>query len=98
MKGCATMPLDQQHLVTILKDILVNQQMDCCGSVAECEQVGRLVKSLMVDEGIDNQTKDILQEIYSYCQKGINSTDLDQHIESHQQQLSQWVTNMDQLL
>lgn len=91
------MPLDQQHLVTILKDILVNQQIDCCGSVSECEQVGRLVKSLMVDESINDHTKDILQEIYSYCQKGINSTDLDQHIESHQQELSQWVTNMDQL-
>ncbi|MEH7583434.1 YtzH-like family protein, partial [Priestia megaterium] len=29
--------------MNILKDILSNHQSDCCGTVAECEQVERLI-------------------------------------------------------
>ncbi|MDZ5472568.1 YtzH-like family protein [Bacillus sp. 31A1R] len=90
------MPINSQDQVNLLKDILNNHQTDCCGSVAECEQLERLVKSLMINADVNNNVKDVLQEIYSYSQHGVNSTDLDQHIESHQQQLSEWVTNIDQ--
>lgn len=87
------MPLNQQHQVEVLKDILSNHQTDCCGSVSELEQLERLAKSLMVDSNLNNQ---VLEQIYSYSQNGINSSNLDNHIESHQQQLSQWVSDMDQ--
>lgn len=87
------MPLDQQHQLEILKDILNNHQTDCCGSVSELEQLERLVKQLMGHSNINN---DVLDQIYSYSQNGINSSNLDQHIESHQGQLSQWVSDMDQ--
>lgn len=90
------MPLNQQHVMTLLKDILNDHKSDCCGSVSECEQLERLVKSLMVDYRTNNDAKDILSKIYSYSQDGINSTNLDQHIESHQQQLSQWASEIDQ--
>lgn len=90
------MPLNQQHQMNLLKDILNDHQLDCCGSVSECEQLERLVKSLMVDSSINNDVKDVLGQIYSYSQGGINSTNLDQHIESHQQQLSQWTSDIDQ--
>lgn len=87
------MPLNQQYQVELLKDILSNHQLDCCGSVSELEQLERLVKSLMADANLNN---DVLEQIYSYSQNGINSSNLDNHIESHQQQLSQWVSDMDQ--
>ena len=32
------MPINQQHQLEVLKDILVNHQSDCCGTVSECEQ------------------------------------------------------------
>lgn len=35
------MPLNAEHQMNILKDILSNHQSDCCGTVAECEQVER---------------------------------------------------------
>lgn len=90
------MPLTEHDQVNLLKDILNNHQTDCCGSVSECEQLERLIKSLMVNTNIDQNVKAVLQEIYEYSQNGINSTNLDTHIESNQQQLSNWVDHIDQ--
>ena len=90
------MPLSHEHQVTLLKDILTNHQSDCCGSVAECEQLERLVKSLMVNTQVDQNVKNILQEVYQYGQHGAETADLDQHISSNQENLSQWVNDIDQ--
>lgn len=90
------MPLNQYDQVGLLKDILNNHQMDCCGSVAELEQLERLIKSLLANTNIDHNVKNVLEEIYYYSQHGINSNNLDQHIESHQDNLSQWVSEIDQ--
>ncbi|WP_338449148.1 YtzH-like family protein [Niallia oryzisoli] len=90
------MPLQYQDQVNLLKDILSNHQTDCCGSVSECEQLERLIKSLMVNSNIDQNNKQVLDQIYSYSQSGINASNLDAHIELHQEQLSQWVDNIDQ--
>ncbi|MFE8703379.1 YtzH-like family protein [Cytobacillus sp. FJAT-54145] len=90
------MPLNQYDQVGLLKDILNNHQMDCCGSVAELKQLERLIKSLLANTNIDQNVKSVLEEIYYYSQHGINSNNLDQHIESHQGNLSQWVSEIDQ--
>lgn len=90
------MPLSHQDQVNLLVDILSNHQTDCCGSVSECEQLERLVKSLMVNNNINNNVKSVLQEIYDYSQYGIQTNDLNQHIESNQNQLSEWVNDIDQ--
>lgn len=90
------MPLSHDDQVTLLKDILNNHQADCCGSVAECEQLERLVKSLMVNTQVDENVKTILQEVYEYSQHGAETADLDLHILSNQDNLSQWVSNIDQ--
>jgi hypothetical protein len=88
------MPLSHEHQMTILKDILSNHQTDCCGTVSECEQIERLVKSLMGNANIQQHVKDVLPDIYTYGQNGKYSTNLDEHILSHQQQLSQWITEL----
>ncbi|WP_040207592.1 YtzH-like family protein [Neobacillus jeddahensis] len=90
------MPLSHGDQVTLLKDILNNHQTDCCGSVSECEQLERLVKSLMVNTEIDQNVKNILQEVYQYSQYGSQTADLDQHISSNQENLSQWVSDIGQ--
>lgn len=90
------MPLEQRDQMNLLKDILSNHQTDCCGSVSECEQLERLVKSLMVNGQVDHNVKNILEEIYTYSQNGIRTSELDAHIESHQQQLDGWVSEIDQ--
>jgi hypothetical protein len=90
------MPLSHENQVSLLKDILNDHQTDCCGSVAECEQVERLVKSLMVNNNINQNVKAVLEEIYRYSQSGINSSNLDEYITSQQGQLSDWVSEIDQ--
>jgi hypothetical protein len=90
------MPLSYQDQVNLLKDILTNQQTDCCGSVAECEQLERLVKSLMVNTSIDSQVKPVLQEIYNYSQNGKYTSDLDEHILTNQNNLTNWVDDIGQ--
>jgi hypothetical protein len=91
------MPLNHQDQVTLLKDILTNHQTDCCGSVSECEQLERLVKSLLVNTEVNQNVKNILQEVYQYSQYGAGTADLDEHILTNQSNLSEWVSNINQL-
>ncbi|WLR56026.1 YtzH-like family protein [Mesobacillus subterraneus] len=88
------MPLSHQDQVNLLKDILSNQQTDCCGSVAEYQQLERLIKSLMVNTNVDGNIKSILQDVYQYSQHGVNASDMEQHIQTNQGQLSQWVNDI----
>ena len=90
------MPISQQDKLNLLKDILNNHQMDCCGSVSECEQLKRLVKSIMMQPGLDPYAHSVLEEIYYYSQHGSQSAQLDNHIEAHQSELSQWVNEINQ--
>ncbi|PFH91066.1 YtzH-like family protein [Bacillus sp. AFS088145] len=87
------MPLNHEHQLTILRDILMNHQSDCCGTVSECEQLERLVQSLLTNDKITDDVKSMLNDVYYYSQSGKYSSDLDQHITNHQNQLSQWVTD-----
>jgi hypothetical protein len=89
-------PLNHQDQVNLLKDILNNHQTDCCGSVSEVEQIQRLVESLLVDSNINSDVKNVLQKIQNYSQNGIHAENLNQHIESNQQQLSNWVNDINQ--
>lgn len=90
------MPLNDQDQVNLLKDILSNHQTDCCGSVSECEQLERLVQSLLSNNNINNDVKAVLREIQIYSQGGIQTSDINQHIETNQQQLSSWVNDINQ--
>ncbi|MBO9130877.1 YtzH-like family protein [Bacillus sp. 165] len=89
------MPLNHEHQMEILKDILTNHQTDCCGTVSEYEQLERLIKSLMTNDNVNNEMKNMLPDMYSYSQSGKNASDLDQHITSHQDELSNWLGGMD---
>lgn len=89
------MPLSHEHQMSLIKDILSNQQTDCCGSVAEYEQVERLVKSLMVNMNINDDVKNVLTEIYNYSQTGISSNNLESYITTNQDNLTQWVEDID---
>lgn len=94
-KGVFAMPLEHQHQVALLKDILTEHQSDCCGTVAECEQLERVIKSLMVNTDIHQDLKSVLQNIYSYSQDGKNSPELNSYITSQQNVLTQWIDDID---
>lgn len=90
------MPIQYTDQLNLLKDILQNQQEDCCGSVSEYEQIERLVKALMVSGHIDQEAISILNEIYSYGQNGKYTQNSERHIETHQNELNSWVSQIDQ--
>ncbi|EMA6342594.1 YtzH-like family protein [Bacillus cytotoxicus] len=89
------MPINQQHQLEILKDILINHQSDCCGTVAECEQLERLIQSLLANDNISADAKAMLNDVYYYSQSGKYSSDLDNHISNNQAQLTEWIAGMD---
>ncbi len=90
------MPIHYTDQLNLLKDILERQLSGSRGSVSECEQIERLVKSLLANHVLDQRTKDILTDIYEYGQKGKYTQKLDEHIENHQDQLVQWVNEIGQ--
>lgn len=90
------MPIQYTDQLNLLKDILRNQQEDCCGSVSECEQIERTVKSLLINGQLPAEAVEILNDIYKYGQQGKNTQHLDTHIQNHQEQLSNWVNEIDQ--
>lgn len=91
------MPLDLHNQISVLMDILSNQQTDCCGTVAECEQLERLVKSMLNNENLSSEAKNVLMDVYQYSQNGKNTQHLDEHILSHQQEISQWINDIHEL-
>lgn len=90
------MPIQYTDQLNLLKDILQNHQEDCCGSVSECEQIERTVKSLLVSGQLPADAQEILTDIYKYGQQGKYTQHLDIHIQNHQEQLSNWVNQIDQ--
>ncbi|MFD1706795.1 YtzH-like family protein [Siminovitchia sediminis] len=90
------MPLSYHDQIGLLKDIMVNHLEDLQGSVSECTQIGRLVKSLLANQEVHPELTPVLEEIYFYCQTGSRTKDLTGHIDSHQEHLSHWIGNIDQ--
>jgi hypothetical protein len=95
MKGSANiMGLNQQNQIHLLKDILSDHQADCTGTVAECEQMERIIKSLMANTNLDAGLKGVLEDIYLYSQRGKSSASINSHIQEHQDHLTQWVEDI----
>ncbi|MFD1739286.1 YtzH-like family protein [Bacillus salitolerans] len=85
------MPINLHHQLSVLLDILANHQTDCCGTVAECEQLERLVQSLLANDNLSLEAKNVLIDVYQYSQTGKYTQHLDEHITNHQENLSHWV-------
>ena len=88
------MPLSHQDQLMLLKDILSEHESECCGTVAEYEQLERLIQSLIANDAVNEQLKQSLESIYSYSQQGKYSRDSTKHINAYQQQLSQWILDL----
>jgi hypothetical protein len=84
------MPINTKDQLTILNDILQNQLDDCCGTVSECQQIQRLIQSILAKTD-SMQLSTALQDIYQYSQTAVNSPDLDGYVSNNQHQLSSWI-------
>ena len=78
------MTLSVNNQLTLLYDILDEQQADCCASVSEYEQIIRLVESMVRNNSISNeQLLSLLPEIYHYGRQGVSAQNMQitlQHI------------------
>lgn len=92
------MPISQKDQLTLLQDLLRNHHTDTCGSKSECEQIARLVQSLQNQETIHQDLLPLLNDVDQYSKNGIESSDLNEHISSSKEDLSQWVDTMNQLI
>lgn len=88
------MPLQTSDQVRLLADLLQNQQTDCCGSNQECEQMERLVQSLLSNPNTAQEMKSILEDISVYSKSGSTTQELDQHITSYQSNLGDWASQL----
>lgn len=88
------MPLNEQDQLSLLQDILKNHQVDCCGTVSECEQLERIIQSLNNNQQINQQVKDILIDVFSYSQQGQNADNINDYINNHKEDISQWIDNL----
>jgi hypothetical protein len=83
---------DQMHL---LYDILTNHKIDCCGSMSECQQIQRIVQSLVNDNSLSYEMKNTLKDIYDYSKVPETNQHLEHHIIQHNSHLDNWISSID---
>lgn len=89
------MTLNAYNQLSLLSDLLSEQAEDCCGSVAEYQQIKRLVQSLMANDAVNNQNlMQILPDIYNYGRQGEIAQNLEQHITTNQTNINTWLQHI----
>src|SRR5699024_11626231 len=77
------MTLSVNHQLMLLHDILDEHHLDHSASVAEHQQIKRIVQTILANNSIsDEQLLELLPEIYNYGQKGESSRNQPDHITS----------------
>lgn len=91
------MTLTVNNQLTLLLDLLDEQQLDSSGNVSEYQQIKRLVKSMLANNSItDEQLLQLLPEIYNYGRQGENAQDVPEHITANKQNIDNWINAIQQ--
>ncbi|OZU89581.1 hypothetical protein CIL03_00060 [Virgibacillus indicus] len=91
------MTLTVNNQLTLLLDLLDEQQLDSSGNVSEYQQIKRLVKSMLANNSItDEQLLQLLPEIYKYGQQGENTQNVPEHIQENEQNINNWISAIQQ--
>ena len=85
------MTLTVQNQLTLLHDLLDEQMSHKNGSVAEYQQIKRLVQSLTANKQVSNgQLLQLLPEIYNYGLQGEIAQSLPEHITTNKANIETW--------
>lgn len=85
------MTLTIQNQLTLLHDLLDEQITDKSGSIAEYQQIKRLVQTMISKNYItDGQLLNLLPEIYNYGLRGEIAQCLTEHIVSNEENIEIW--------
>jgi len=91
------MTLSVNNQLTLLHDILDEHHLDRSASIAEHQQLKRLVQAIMDNNHIsDEQLLQYLQEIYHYGQQGENASSQTDHISSNKNNIVNWISAIQQ--
>src|SRR5699024_12642302 len=92
-----TMILLENIQMTTLYDILDEHHLDRSASIAEYQQLKRLVQAIMDNNHIsEEQLLQYLQEIYHYGQQGENASSQTDHISSNKNNIVNWISAIQQ--
>ncbi|MFC0522272.1 YtzH-like family protein [Pontibacillus salicampi] len=87
--------LSAKDQVSLLYDLVSEQSEDCCGTLSECQQIQRIARSLLSRKNIsDENVLKILPAIYEYSLQAESTSDLNEHITSNQDQLTEWAASI----
>lgn len=81
--------MDYQDQLTLLADILKNQQQSGFGTTDEFSQIHRLAKALQGQENLNDNMQQTLANITDYCANG-NCTE-------NAPQINQWIQSIDEI-
>ncbi|MBM7554916.1 YtzH-like family protein [Thalassobacillus pellis] len=93
------MPLTVNDQLNVLYDLLSEQCEDGCGTIAECEQIARLVHSLQakLDDDAYHDFRSQLPAIYKYSSNLHSDDQFEDHIISNQANLKQWTNALSEI-
>lgn len=91
------MTLTVNNQLTLLHDILDEQIADSSGSIAEYQQIKRLVQAMISKNNItDEQLLQLLPEIYNYGLQGEIAQSLPEHITTNKDNIENWKSAIQQ--
>ncbi|PAV30110.1 hypothetical protein CIL05_06500 [Virgibacillus profundi] len=91
------MSLTVNNQLTLLHDLLDEQNLDSIGNISEYQQIKRLVSSMLANNRItDEQLLQLLPEIYNYGRQGENAQNVPEHITTNKQNIENWISAIQQ--
>lgn len=96
-RGEFLMTLSVNNQLMLLHDILDEHHVDRSGSVAEYQQIKRLVQAIITKDSIaDEQLLQLLPEMYDYGKRGESAQNQPEHITSYQNNIESWLSAIQQ--
>lgn len=89
------MPIDQNHQLAILTDILRTQHLDCYATGSEYEQIARLANHLLQHNHVPAGMRDTLKLIHHYGVLGTQNNVSELYVHQNQGQLNEWVETLE---
>lgn len=89
------MSLTTKNQLELLYDLISLHAEECSGSTEECAQIYRLINAIKNHPSFDQSALAAhTQAMDQYAKDGINSTDMETHIQRYQADLEQWATSI----
>lgn len=91
------MTLSVNDQLRLLHDLLDEQMLDNTGSIAEYQQIKRLIQEMIAKDKInDDQLSKLLPEIYNYGRQGEIAQSSSEHISTNTDNIENWKNVIEQ--